>query len=326
MIKNTVLKLALAAVYFSVAGGLGMSMGSGLAHAAAPMVKTSAPAYYRTMLGAFEVTALSDGTIKLPVDKILMEPEQTTKQSLAHAYLQAPLETSVNAYLVNTGSKLILIDTGTATLFGPSLGKLLANLKASGYEASQIDDIYLTHLHPDHVGGLMNNGAMAFSNARIHVSQAEADYWLSQKNMEQASADAKSFFQGAMDALNPYKAANKLDTFNQDGELMPGLSAHSTKGHTGGHTSYLPESQGEKMLVVGDLIHVAAVQLDKPEVTVTFDSHAKEAAAMRQKIFTQAAKEGLVIAASHMQFPGMGRLKKSGSGYQWLPVNFTQMP
>ncbi|MFZ6746499.1 MBL fold metallo-hydrolase [Undibacterium sp. JH2W] len=324
MIKNTLHQLTHAALYLSIAGAFGMS--SGAAYAAAPMVKTSAPAYYRTMLGAFEVTALSDGTVKLPVDKILMEPEQKTREVLAKSFLQAPLETSVNAYLVNTGNKLILIDAGTGSLFGPSLGKLIANLKASGYEAAQIDDIYLTHLHPDHVGGLMINGAMAFNNATIHVNEAEADYWLSPKNLEQAPADGKSFFQGAQASVNPYKAAQKLQTFSKDSELLPGLTAHSTQGHTAGHTSYLLESQGEKMLVVGDLIHVAAVQLGEPEVTVTFDSHAKAASAMRQKIFTQAAKDGVIVAASHMQFPGMGHLKKAGSSYQWVPVNFSLMP
>lgn len=323
MIKNTVRQLSRAALYLSVAGALGLA--SGAAFSAAPMVKTSAPAYYRSMLGAFEVTALSDGTVKLPVDKILMEPEQKTKEVLAKSFLQAPLETSVNAYLINTGNKLILIDTGAGSLFGPSLGKLIANLKASGYKPAQIDDIYLTHLHPDHVGGMMVNHEMIFPKANIHVDQAEADYWLSQKNMEQAPADAKAFFKDAMASLNPYKIANKLQTFNTDDELLPGLTAHSTHGHTVGHTSYLVESQGEKMLVVGDLIHVAAVQLDEPKVTVTFDSHAKEASAMREKTFTQATKDGVMVAASHMQFPGMGHLKKSGDSYQWVPVNFTLM-
>ncbi|MFZ6769342.1 MBL fold metallo-hydrolase [Undibacterium sp. Di26W] len=323
MMKNTLLQFTRAALFLSVVGTMGV--GSTPALAAAPMVKTSAPAYHRLMLGAFEVTALSDGTIKLPVDKILMEPVEKTTAALSKSFLQAPLETSVNVYLINTGSKLILIDAGTGSLFGPSLGKLITNLKASGYEPGQIDDIYLTHLHPDHAGGLMLNNEIVFANANIHVEQAEADYWLSQKNMEQAPADAKGFFQGAMASVNPYKTANKLQTFARDGELLPGLTAYSTHGHTEGHTSYLIESQGQKLLLAGDLIHVAAVQLDKPEVTVTFDSHAKEAAAMRQKIFTQAAKDGTLIGASHIQFPGLGHLKKTGSSYQWIPVNFTQM-
>ena len=107
------------------------------------------------MVGDFEVTALSDGTVALPVDKLLTRttPEQV-KKTLARSYLQSPLETSVNAYLVNTGEKLVLIDTGAGGLFGPTLGKLVANLKAAGYQPEQVDEIYITHMHPDHVGGL----------------------------------------------------------------------------------------------------------------------------------------------------------------------------
>jgi glyoxylase-like metal-dependent hydrolase (beta-lactamase superfamily II) len=327
MIKNTLHQLARAALYLSVAGAF--SLGSGTVLAAAPMVKTSAPAYFRTMLGEFELTAISDGTVKLPVDKILLAPAKKTAVALSKSFLKAPLETSVNAYLINTGEKLILIDAGAGSLFGPTLGKLIANLKAAGYEPSQIDDIYLTHLHPDHVGGLAANGERVFPAATIHVDEAEAAYWLSQKNMEQAAADAKGFFQGAMASVSPYKAAGKLQTFTANADLMPGLSSRSTQGHTAGHTSFLVESKGEKLLIVGDLIHVAAVQLDKPEVTVSFDSHAKEAAATRQKIFAQAASEGALVAASHIQFPGLGHLKKTAGshvGYQWVPVNFTQLP
>ncbi len=105
------------------------------AKAAGPQIKTQAPGYYRMMLGDFEITALSDGTVELPVDKLLTgaKPGQVQK-ALQRSYLSAPLETSVNGYLVNTGAKLVLIDTGAAGLFGPTLGKLLANLKASGYQ------------------------------------------------------------------------------------------------------------------------------------------------------------------------------------------------
>ena len=124
-------------------------------HAAAPMVKTQAPGYYRMMLGDFEVTALSDGTLPLPVDKVLNNPAAKTEKALARAFQKAPLETSFNAYLINTGEKLVLIDTGAAGLFGPTLGNLLANLKAAGYTPEQVDEIYITHMHPDHVGGLM---------------------------------------------------------------------------------------------------------------------------------------------------------------------------
>src|ERR1700761_7288846 len=137
------------------------------AMAAAPLAGTSAPGFYRIMLGDFEVTAISDGTVDLPIDQLLQQAPAKTDKALARSFLGSPLATSVTGYLVNTRAKLILIDTGAGNLFGPTLGKLLANLKASGYQPEQVDEIYLTHLHPDHVGGLAANGQAAFPNAIV---------------------------------------------------------------------------------------------------------------------------------------------------------------
>jgi len=292
--------------------------------ASAPFAKTPAPGYFRLMVGAYEVTALSDGTVDLPVDKLLMEPEAQTKTALENAFLKAPLETSVNAYLVNTGSKLVLIDTGAGSLFGPTLGKLAANLRASGYEPSQIDEVFITHMHGDHVGGL-TAGGLAFPNATIHADQHDADFWLSQANLDKAPADQKGSYQGAMNSFAPYISAKKFIPFNGSQNLAAGVTSYAAYGHTAGHTVYVIESQGQKLLLIGDLIHVTSVQLEHPEVTIAFDSDAKEAATARDKIFTEAAKEGALIGASHIQFPGLGHLKKTGKSYEWIPVNFTQM-
>jgi glyoxylase-like metal-dependent hydrolase (beta-lactamase superfamily II) len=298
--------------------------------AAAPFAKTPAPGYFRIMLGAYEVTALSDGTVDLPVDKLLMEPEEKTHAALSSSFLKAPLETSVNAYLINTGSKLVLIDTGAGGLFGPTLGKLLANLKASGYEAAQIDDVFITHMHGDHVGGLAAGGNIAFSNATIHADQRDADFWLSQANLDKAASDQKGSYQGAIASFKPYIAAKKFVPFKGGAdkgvvELASGVKSYSGYGHTAGHTVYVVESEGQKLMLIGDLIHVTSVQLDHPEVTIAFDTDPKEAAKARDKIFTEAAKQGALIAASHIQFPGLGHLKKAGNSYEWIPVNFTQM-
>ena len=323
-IHNTLLSVSLAAA-FGATASLSL-IPSASAVAAAPPVKTSAPGYFRMMLGDFEITALSDGTVDLPVDKLLTHttPAKVDK-ALARSYLKAPLETSVNAYLVNTGSKLVLIDTGAAGLFGPTLGRLIASLKASGYQPEQIDEIYITHMHPDHVGGLMADGKMAFPNATVRADKRDADYWLSQRNLDNAPAESKGFFQGAMASLNPYVAAQRFSPFEGNTDLVPGVKAVATPGHTAGHSCYMIESRGQKLEIWGDLIHVAAVQFDDPSVTISFDSDSTSAEKQRKRAFADAAKGKYLVAASHLQFPGIGHVRELGKSFTWVPVNYTNL-
>ena len=306
----------------SIAGALCALLATA-AYAAAPMVKTQAPGYYRIMLGDFEVTALSDGTAALPVDTMLTNTTPgKVRRALARAYLKPPVETSVNAFLINTGSKLLLVDAGAGALFGPTVGKLMANLKASGYQPEQVDEIYITHMHADHVGGLMVDGKIAFPNATVHADKRDADFWLSQANMDSASKEMKDFFTGAMQSINPYIAAGKFQTFDRDGVLTPGLKAVLAHGHTPGHTTYLVESKGQALSLWGDLIHVAAVQFEHPSVTIQFDSDPKAAIAARKKAAADAAKNAYLVGAAHIAFPGLGYVRRSGFDYAWVPVNY----
>lgn len=315
--SSTFKRIAVATTIF------GLSVAS---FAAGPMVKTQAPGYYRMMLGEFEVTAISDGTVKLPVKDLLNAPSAKVDAALQKNFISHPVETSVNAYLINTGSKLVLVDTGAAGLFGPTLGNLLVNLKAAGYQPEQVDEIYITHMHPDHVGGLMNGNAMAFPNATLRIDKADTDFWLDEAKMKAAPKDAQGFFQGAMASVNPYVAAGKLKTFEGGAELVPGIKALAAHGHTAGHTVYAVESKGEKLMLWGDLMHVAAVQFDDPSVTIKFDTETKAAARQRVKAYTDAAKNGYLVGGAHLAFPGMGHVRKAaGKGFTWVPVNYSSL-
>ena len=311
-LKHTLLAAALAAATVG-------------AQAAAPMVKTPAPGFFRVMLGDVEITPISDGTFDLPMDQIIRQKPELTRTTLTKNFLKLPVETSDNAFLINTGSKLVLVDTGAGAMMGPTVGKLVNNLKAAGYRPEQIDEIYITHMHGDHVGGLVNNGQRVFPNAVVRAGKADADYWLSQANMDKAPADKKDFFKGAMASINPYIQAGKFKPIEKDGELVPGVSAQAEHGHTPGHTVYAVESHGQKLVLIGDLIHLAAVQFDNPQVTVAFDSDEKAAAAARKKVFDDAARNGWLVGGAHLQFPGLGHLQTQGKGYRWVPVNYTQM-
>ena len=294
------------------------------ASAAAPMVRTAAPGYHRLMVGAFEITALSDGTTDLPVDQLLSNTTPAAVDAaLARQYLKSPLESSFNGYLINTGAKLVLIDAGAGSLFGPTLGKLVSNLQAAGYRPDQVDEIYITHMHPDHVGGLVSNGQIVFPNAVVRAAKAEGDFWLSEENLAKAPQDSKGFFQGAMASLKPYVQSGQFQPFTADGELVPGIRSLGTAGHTAGHSNYVIESEGQKLVVWGDLIHVAAVQFDNPLVTIHFDSDPTQALQQRLKAFSDAADGGYWVAGAHLPFPGIGHLRHAGKGYRWIPANYT---
>ena len=305
---------------------VGMPLMTGVAHAAAPQQKSQAPGYYRMMLGDFEITALSDGTFPLKASEVItgIAPKDLDA-ALSRSFLSDTIEESVNGFLINTGSKLVLIDTGAGVYFGPSVGKLLASLKASGYRPDQVDEIYITHMHGDHIGGLVLDGKAAFPNAVVRASQKEADHWLSKANREAAAQEAKGDFDAAIKALQPYVSAGKFKPFDGDANLVPGIRAVAAPGHTPGHTVYLAESKGQTLVLWGDTMHVAALQFPDPSLTDNYDADAAAGTAQRKKIFADVAEHRYWVAGAHLSFPGIGHLRSTGAGYTYVHANYTSM-
>jgi glyoxylase-like metal-dependent hydrolase (beta-lactamase superfamily II) len=295
------------------------------AHAAPPaQQQTQVPGYYRMALGDFEVTPLYDGYINLDRKLLSGASAQDIQRLLARMFIMnSQVQTTVNAYLVHTGSRLVLVDTGAAKVFGPTMGVIVNNIRAAGYDPAQIDTVLLTHLHPDHASGLLTpEGKVAFPNAEVRVAKAESDYWLDEAAAAKAPKDAQPFFKMAREAVAPYIAAGRFKPFGPDETLLPGVSAVPTPGHTPGHTGYLFSSQNQSLLVWGDIVHSYASQFARPEIAIEFDTDKERAVASRRKMLADAAKDKLWVAGAHLPFPGIGHVRAEPRGYAWVPIEY----
>ena len=292
--------------------------------AAAPQKKTQVPGYNRMMVGNFEITALYDGFIDLDTKLLKNVGEKEVQSLVGRMFLKGPkVQTAVNAYLVNTGEHLVLIDAGAAGLFGPTLGKIVENLRAAGYDPAKVDAVLITHLHGDHVNGLLNaDGTRAFPNADVWSAKADNEFWLSETVAAQAPKDFQPFFKMARDAAPPYQADGVWKTFERDQPILPGISAVAAHGHTPGHSAYLLQSGGSALLIWGDLVHNHAVQFVKPDVAIEFDVDKKQAVAARKALFARAAKERLLVGGMHLPFPGIGHVRREARGYAWVPIEY----
>ncbi|WP_339510941.1 MBL fold metallo-hydrolase [Pseudomonas sp. RL_15y_Pfl2_60] len=294
---------------------------------AAPVAKQNnqVPGYYRMMVGDFEVTALYDGYVDIGTQLLKGASADDIQSLLAKMFLESSkgVQTAVNAFLINTGKNLVLVDTGAAKCFGPALGNIQDNLKAAGYTPEQVDSVLLTHLHPDHACGLLSaDGKSAYPNATIYIPKGDADYWLSSAEQAKAPEASRGRFAMSQKAVAPYAAADKVQTFNPDSKLLEGVAVVPSNGHTPGHTSYMFSSKGQDLLVWGDIVHSHSVQFSQPNVAIEFDSDSAKAIAARKKLFAEAAKDKLWVAGAHLPFPGIGHVRKEGEAYAWVPTEF----
>ena len=263
-------------------------------------------------VGEFTITAVSDGVLYSNHDVILGVDKDVSARLTGVPYGQ-PLPLDVNSFLIRHRGKLILSDAGSGHTMQPTLGKLPQNLRAIGADPAAIDIIMLTHLHSDHSLGLVDEqGRAVFPNAELIVHEIEAAFWLDRtlqdNDPERITRNSKA--QRAVTA--PYR--DRIRRI-KDGEVLPGITATLRPGHTPGHTNWLIQSGGERILIWGDIVHLAAVQLARPQARLIYDVDSDQAAATRQRVLEWAADERLCVAGAHIGFPGFGTVKRAADRF-----------
>lgn len=280
--------------------------------------------YQRVRVGDVMVTALTDGTVSFDLHKHLTNTTPAKIDALLHQNFESnPVEASINTYLIELPGRLVLVDVGVGELFGPGNGGLLLeSLAAAGYRPDQITDILITHVHTDHSGGLVKGGQRRFTNATVHVGQPELDFFLD-PNQAQRTGYPSTFFDEAAKTLKPYVEAGKVAGFAGKKEVVPGITATIHPGHTPGSAFFTLASRGETLTFVGDLIHIAPVQIPEPSVTFLYDFDATAAAANRRTALQVFARDRTLIAVPHFSFPGIGHVRASGKDFQWVPIPYS---
>ncbi|MEP3435985.1 MAG: MBL fold metallo-hydrolase [Hoeflea sp.] len=292
------------------------------AQAEVPMSATMPAAFKRFTLGDFEVTVLSDGHRIVPGPQKIFginKTEEEVSELLESNYLPVDkMQFTFAPTLVNTGDDLVLFDTGNGEGGREGgVGQTLANLKASGYTPEQVTVVVLTHLHGDHIGGLMEAGAPAFPNARYVTGQIEYDFWSSG---DRIGTGAENGHKGVVAKVVPL--ADKI-SFIGDGEtVVSGITGMAAFGHTPGHMIYALESGGRKLVLTADAANHFVLSLQRPGWEVVFDTDKAMAAATRKSVFDMIATDRLAFIGYHMPFPSVGYAEAVGEGYRFIPETY----
>ncbi len=275
-------------------------------------------------VGDMVVTAISDGYFNMPLSMLQGAGPDDIAALLRQGY-QDPenFRAAVNAYLVQSGGENWLIDAGTGGVFGPSLGDVAEVLAALGVMPGDVSKLIVTHMHGDHVGGAIKDGAAMYPNAELVVTKADVDFWTSKDIQAQAPEQFRGGFDLAMGVIAAYQ--DRVRIVEGEADLAPGLVGRPMPGHTVGHQGVMLESGGDSLLIWGDVVHVAPVQMARPEVTIGFDTDQELAAKTRADAFASVVQSGQKIAGMHMPFPGVGFVEKAGDGFRFVPASWDYM-
>ena len=314
----------------ATAGAAALGLSASSADAKAPLATTQTPYFYRFPIGDFQATVVSDGPLGLgaPDGAFKGQPKEELEKLLGSSYL--PTDTVVleqNVVVLNTGSKLVMFDSGMGLnkMFGATTGRLMRSLSEARINPRNIDAIVITHGHIDHIGGLADaRGKPLFPTAQVYISKADFDFWTDEANLK--NDQLKPFVAHARANLLPYR--NRM-TFIADGkEVVPGVQALATPGHTMGHMAFMITSGKQSLCLIGDVGHYQVLSIERPRLEFAYDMDAKAAVASRVKLLDMLSKDRIAMMAYHFPWPGYGYISKQGDGFRYhaAPMQIVRMP
>lgn len=292
------------------------------AAAAAPPAAKPAAGVYRFKLGSYELTAIYDGVWHREVDQTFVRnaPFAEVQQALNENFMPpGKISIPFTMLVVNTGSKLILLDTGTGGQVAPTAGTFDANLAAAGIDPKAVDTILISHFHPDHINGIKTkDNALVFPNAEINVSAPEWAFWMDDAKMNAAPEAARGAFRNARRIFSDI--AGQVKRFEPGGEVAPGILSIAAAGHTPGHTAFAVASGSDSMLYLADTTNHPGLFVRRPEWQAVFDMDGAMAADNRKRLLDRAAADRLLVQGYHFPFPASGYIARRGSGYEFVPA------
>ena len=306
----------------AIAAGLTAAVAPVVSDAAQPLAGKQAPSFFRSKVGEFEITAINDGQAQRPLDGFIKNaPIEEVRKVLGDAFMaQDKITIPFTSVVVNTGAKLVLLDSGNGDLGAPTTGSWMANFRAAGFDPDKVDAVLISHFHGDHINGTrLKDGRAVFPNAEMMVSAPEWDFWMDDGKMAQAPEGMKPAFNNVRRVFAPM--AKDVKRFDWGKELVAGISAVAAPGHTPGHTVFAVQSGSAKFLMMSDLTNNTAVFVRKPDWQAIVDMDGEVARQTRHRMLDMAASEKMQVAFYHAPFPATGHIARDGAnGYQLVPA------
>jgi len=294
------------------------------ARAAAPVAGAQAPSFYRYKVGSFECTSIADGarTFPMPDGFVKNVPKDQALAAAEAAYMPKGMVTvPFNPQVINTGSKIVVIDTGNGPVPNAPVGRLIPHMTAAGIDPKAVDIVVISHLHPDHANGIRTaDNGLAFPNAEIKVPANDWAFWMSDENMAKAQDNAmmKNYFANTRKIFDGLH--DKVTKYEWGKEVAPGITAIDASGHTPGHTAFAVASGNARVLIQSDVTNIPELFLRNPDWHVAFDIDPIKAAQTRHKFYDMAAAEKAIVVGFHFSFPSIGYVEKDGAGYRLIPI------